>query len=90
MFCLVPLLHISAGRRLEKCPKSVFIILELVVYGIHISGCAFYPVKHKVTVPHEMDDVVSVLFQLGMGTQFQVAGVLVESHTYLSYLFVNS
>lgn len=37
-------------------------------------GCAFYPVKHEVTVSHEMDDVVSMLFQLGMGTQFQAVG----------------
>lgn len=35
-----------------------------MVYDIHISGCAFYPVKHEIAVPHEMDDVVSVLFQL--------------------------
>lgn len=30
-----------------------------MVYGIHISGCAFYPVKHEVAMSHEMDDVNS-------------------------------
>ena len=50
--------------------KGIFIILELVVYGIHISCRAFYPVKHKVAVPHEVDGAVSVLFQLWVGTEF--------------------
>ena len=50
--------------------KGIFIILELVVYGIHISCRALYPVKHKVAVPHEVDGAVSVLFQLWVGTEF--------------------
>ena len=48
--------------------KDIFIILKLVVYGIYINSSTFYPVKHKIAVPYETDSTVSVLFQLGMGT----------------------
>ena len=45
--------------------KGIFIILELVVYGIRISICAFCPVKHEAAMPHEMIDVVPMLFSRG-------------------------
>lgn len=44
------------------------------MYGIYISGSAFYLVKHKVTMPHEMNDAISVFSQLRMGIKLQDAG----------------
>lgn len=35
-----------------------------MVYGIYINGCIFYPVKHEITMSHEIDSAVFVLLQL--------------------------
>ena len=44
-----------------------------MVYGFYISGYAFYPIEHELAVSHEMNDAVSVSFQLRVSTKFQAA-----------------
>ena len=41
-----------------------------MIYGIHINSSTFYSVEHKIVVPHEMNDAVSVLFKLGVDAKF--------------------
>lgn len=41
-----------------------------MVYGIYINSLIFYPVEHMIAMMMEIDCVVSVLLQLGMGAKF--------------------
>lgn len=50
--------------------EDILIILKLMIYGIHINSSTFYSVEHKIVVPHEMNDAVSVLFKLGVDAKF--------------------
>ena len=54
--------------------KGIFVILELVVYPVHIGVCSIYTVEHRVTVLLKMDGTVAELLKLWMGAVFQGSG----------------
>ena len=42
--------------------KSIFIILQLVIYCIHINGRNFYTIQHHIIMFCEINSAISILF----------------------------
>lgn len=45
-----------------------------MVDRVHIGVGSICPIEHYITMPQEFDGAVPILFQLGMGAEFQAAG----------------